>query len=51
MPFVHLHVHTRYSLLSSTARIQLLAEKAAADGRPRFTDRGNMFGVRCPINC
>ena len=47
MAFVHLHVHTRYSLLSSTARIQLLAEKAAADGQPALaiTDRGNMFGV------
>ncbi len=43
MAFVHLHVHIRYSVLSSTALIQLLAEKAADDGQPAITDRGTII--------
>ncbi|HSN51327.1 MAG TPA: DNA polymerase III subunit alpha, partial [Woeseiaceae bacterium] len=47
MPFVHLHVHTEYSLVDSTVRIPALAAKAAADGMPAvaMTDRNNLFGL------
>jgi DNA polymerase III subunit alpha len=45
--FVHLHVHSQYSLLDSTASIQALAEKAKAYGMPAvaLTDHGNLFGA------
>ncbi|HEX6196204.1 MAG TPA: DNA polymerase III subunit alpha [Jiangellaceae bacterium] len=45
--FVHLHVHTEYSMLDGAARIdELLAETAAA-GMPAIamTDHGNVFGA------
>jgi len=46
-PFVHLHVHTEYSLVDSTVRIPALMAKAAADGMPAvaMTDRNNLFGL------
>jgi DNA polymerase-3 subunit alpha len=46
-PFVHLHVHTEYSLVDSTVRIPALAAKAAADGMPAIamTDKNNLFGL------
>ena len=46
-PFVHLHVHTEYSLVDSTVRIPALAAKVAADGMPAvaMTDRNNLFGL------
>ena len=31
-PFVHLHVHTEYSLVDSTVRVSALMAQAAADG-------------------
>ncbi len=45
--FVHLHVHTEYSLLDGAIRIGALLEKARADGMPSvaITDHGTMFGV------
>ena len=45
--FVHLHVHTEYSLVDSTVRIPKLMEKAAADGMPAvaMTDQNNLFGL------
>ncbi len=45
--FVHLHVHTEYSLVDSTVRIPALMEKAAGDGMPAIamTDRNNLFGL------
>jgi len=45
--FVHLHVHTEYSLLDGAARIGPLAAKAAAMGMPALavTDHGVMYGV------
>ena len=45
--FVHLHVHTEYSLVDSTVRIPALMEKAAADGMPAvaMTDQNNLFGL------
>ena len=46
-PFVHLHVHTQYSLLDGACKVDELAEKAAACSMPALalTDHGNLFGV------
>lgn len=46
--FVHLHVHTQYSLLDGQASISRLVDKAIADGMRgmAITDHGNMFGVK-----
>ncbi|MDR2150523.1 MAG: DNA polymerase III subunit alpha [Spirochaetaceae bacterium] len=45
--FVHLHVHTDFSLLDGAASVESLAAKAAALGMKHLaiTDHGNMFGV------
>ncbi|MBP9853454.1 MAG: DNA polymerase III subunit alpha [Candidatus Omnitrophica bacterium] len=45
--FVHLHVHTQYSLLDGTCRINKLIEKAVEFQMPAvaMTDHGNMFGA------
>ncbi len=45
--FVHLHVHTQYSLLDGACRIKELIQKAAAYKMPALgmTDHGNMFGA------
>ncbi|SDH32855.1 DNA polymerase-3 subunit alpha [Alteribacillus persepolensis] len=47
MEFIHLHTHTEYSLLESTARIRDLVNKAAACNMPALaiTDKNNMHGV------
>jgi DNA polymerase-3 subunit alpha len=47
-PFVHLHVHTQYSLLDGQASIDELIEKAYHDGMRAMavTDHGNMFGIK-----
>ena len=46
-PFVHLHVHTEYSLLDGAIRIDRMLGKARALGMDSVavTDHGNMFGV------
>ena len=46
--FVHLHVHTQFSLLDGQASIPRLVDKAVADGMRgmAITDHGNMFGVK-----
>lgn len=46
--FVHLHVHSQYSILDGQASIPRLVDKAMADGMPgiALTDHGNMFGVK-----
>ncbi|MGE3993388.1 DNA polymerase III subunit alpha [Pseudorhodoplanes sp.] len=46
-PFVHLHVHSSYSLLEGALKIGKLAELAKADRQPALalTDTGNMFGA------
>ncbi len=46
-PFVHLHVHTQYSLLDGTIRIKDLVAKAKEYGMQAvaMTDHGNMFGT------
>jgi DNA polymerase III subunit alpha len=45
--FVHLHVHTQYSLLDGAIRVGDLIKKAGAYGMPAVavTDHGNMFGA------
>ncbi|MEK6555028.1 MAG: DNA polymerase III subunit alpha, partial [Bdellovibrionota bacterium] len=45
--FVHLHVHSQYSLLEATCDPQSLAEKAKELGQTAvaLTDYGNMFGA------
>lgn len=45
--FVHLHVHTQYSLLDGAIRIGDLVKKAVEYGMPAvaLTDHGNMFGA------
>lgn len=47
-PFIHLHVHTQFSLLDGQAPIDALIEKAQKDGMKALamTDHGNMFGVK-----
>lgn len=47
MKFVHLHVHTHYSLLDGLTKIDELIETAKADGAPAvaITDHGTMYGV------
>ncbi|MET0443177.1 MAG: DNA polymerase III subunit alpha, partial [Pseudorhodoplanes sp.] len=46
-PFVHLHVHSAYSLLEGALKIGRLAELAKADSQPALalTDTDNMFGA------
>ena len=45
--FVHLHVHTEYSMLDGAARLTQLTERAAELGQPAvaMTDHGNVFGA------
>ena len=46
-PFVHLHVHSEYSLLDGLSRLDHLARRAKALNQPALalTDHGVMFGV------
>ncbi|HKL92251.1 MAG TPA: DNA polymerase III subunit alpha [Bacteroidales bacterium] len=48
IPFVHLHVHSQYSILDGQASIASIVDKAVADGMKAvaLTDHGNMFGVK-----
>ena len=43
--FVHLHVHTEYSMLDGAARVKPLLKAAVESGMPAIaiTDHGNMF--------
>ena len=45
--FVHLHVHSEYSLLDGACRIERLVEKVKALGQPAvaITDHGVMYGA------
>lgn len=45
--FVHLHVHTDYSLLDGACRIDRLMDQASALGMPALalTDHGNLYGA------
>ncbi|GAB4400821.1 MAG: DNA polymerase III subunit alpha [Anaerolineales bacterium] len=46
-PFVHLHVHSEYSLLDGLAKVDVLAKRAAELGMPAIalTDHGTLYGV------
>ena len=48
MAFVHLHVHTQYSILDGMSNISKLFDKAEELGMPgiAITDHGNMYGVK-----
>ena len=45
--FVHLHLHTEYSLLDGAARISKVVKRAKEFNMPAIamTDHGNMFGA------
>jgi len=45
--FVHLHVHTEYSLVDSTVRMPALMQRCADDGMPAvaLTDQNNLFAM------
>jgi len=47
MSFVHLHVHSEYSMLDSTSRVHDIVARAKADGAVAIalTDHDNMFGA------
>lgn len=47
-PYIHLHVHTQYSLLDGQSSVPALVDKALDDGMAgiAITDHGNMFGVK-----
>jgi len=46
-PFVHLHLHTQYSLLDGANQIEPLVQQVKGFGQPAvaITDHGNMFGA------
>ena len=47
MSFVHLHVHSEYSLLDGACRIKDMVSRAKEMGQTALavTDHGNMYGV------
>jgi DNA polymerase-3 subunit alpha len=51
-PFVHLHVHSQYSLLDGQASIARLVDKAHGDGMKAIalTDHGAMYGIKEFLN-
>ena len=51
--FIHLHVHSQYSLLDGQASIQKMVEKAIGNEMRgmALTDHGNMFGVKDFFDC
>ncbi|MDD5618927.1 MAG: DNA polymerase III subunit alpha [Proteiniphilum sp.] len=51
-PFIHLHVHSQYSLLDGQASIQRLVDKAMNDGMRAIalTDHGAMYGIKEFLN-
>ena len=51
-PFVHLHVHSQFSLLDGQASIKRLVDKAVNDGMTALalTDHGVMYGVKDFVN-
>ncbi|MCQ2142695.1 MAG: DNA polymerase III subunit alpha [Bacteroidales bacterium] len=48
MSFIHLHVHTQYSILDGLSAIPKLFDRAEELGQPAIaiTDHGNMYGVK-----
>ena len=51
--FIHLHVHSQYSLLDGQASISKMVDKAIGNGMRgmALTDHGNMFGVKDFFDC
>lgn len=51
-PFVHLHVHSQYSILDGQSSIEGIVRKAMGDGMRgvALTDHGNMFGAKALYN-
>ncbi len=51
--YVHLHVHSQYSLLDGQATINKMVDKAIANGMRgmALTDHGNMFGIKEFFDC
>ena len=47
VPFVHLHVHSHYSLLDGAGKIDALVNRAKSLGMTALalTDHGNMYGI------
>ena len=47
MSFVHLRIHTEYSVVDGTLRVDDAVKAAAADGQPALaiTDLANLFGA------
>lgn len=47
-PFVHLHVHSQFSILDGQASIKAIVNKAKENGMKgiALTDHGNMFGIK-----
>ncbi len=45
--FIHLHLHTQYSILDGACRIKEMVDKAASLGMRgvAVTDHGNLFGM------
>ena len=46
--FIHLHVHTQFSILDGMSQISDIVDKAIADDMKgvAITDHGNMFGIK-----
>jgi DNA polymerase-3 subunit alpha len=46
-PFVHLHLHSHYSLLDSAVKLDELMRQVSEAGMPAvaLTDHGNLFGA------
>ena len=46
--FIHLHVHTHYSILDGQSKVNKIVDKAVADGMKgmAITDHGVMFGIK-----
>src|SRR5574344_117562 len=46
--FIHIHVHTQYSILDGQASVKKLVDKAIANGMKgiAITDHGNMLGIK-----
>ena len=46
-PFVHLHLHTEYSIVDGTVRIPALIDRCVEEDMPAvaLTDHGNLFGL------
>jgi len=46
--FIHLHVHTHFSILDGMSKIESIVDKAIENGMKgvALTDHGNMFGIK-----